>query len=525
MSVRVHLDNPHAFYTNLDFISGKIVLNLLTDETISAIVVKLEGESRTVLIKPPPMPHEPRRRDDRSRIAMENHKILYRLQTVFPTVSSTTPTAKASFTLGAGHHEYPFRFKIPFNTMCGDQNMQSVGVGLSGRLGLMEMPMLQQHIRKPLPPSLGGFPGEAEIRYFVKVTVQRPSIWKENRRNEIGFKFMPIDRPRPPTSNAEAFARRPYAFQAGSIASNGKKRGMFARQPTALSPVAPSVLVDARLPSPSILVCRKPIPLRIIVKKQNDSPEYVFLVGLHVDLIAKTEVRAQDVMREELSTFPIVNLQGLSIPIGNPSEPVGTETTIDENLWDRVQLPPTVTPSFHICNLTRKYELQVRVVLSYGYPGEIQPQKQIIPLRFPVEVYSGLTPSPALLNALANRTATTTTTPTPHTAPATNGAPSMPPRPSGAPAAPPIDPLYPPQMGTANADLMGDAPPSYEDAMADDIGPLDGRREYSGVANENSPSEVGGEKGGRGAVPGYSAHEGGGGGGSGSGSGSGGFVA
>jgi hypothetical protein len=67
-------------------------------------------------------------------------------------------------------------------------------------------------------------------------------------------------------------------------------------------------------------------------------------------------------------------------------------------------------------------------------------------------------------------------------------------------------------MGSANADLMGDAPPSYEDAMADDIGPLDGRREYSGVANENSLSEVGGEKG-SGAVPGYSAREGGGGGG------------
>jgi hypothetical protein len=79
-------------------------------------------------------------------------------------------------------------------------------------------------------------------------------------------------------------------------------------------------------------------------------------------------------------------------------------------------------------------------------------------------------------------------------------------------------------MGTANAELMGDAPPSYEDAMADDIGPLDGRREYSGVANENSPSEVGGEKGGRGAVPGYSVQDGDGGRGA-SGSGSGGFVA
>lgn len=77
-------------------------------------------------------------------------------------------------------------------------------------------------------------------------------------------------------------------------------------------------------------------------------------------------------------------------------------------------------------------------------------------------------------------------------------------------------------MGSASADLMGDAPPSYEDAMADDIGPLDGRREYSGVANENMPSEVGREKG-NGAVPGFSPHEGSG--GSGRSTGGGGYIA
>ena len=39
------------------------------------------------------------------------------------------------------------------------------------------------HIKKTLPPSLGGLPGEAEIRYFVKVTVQRPAFYKENFRS------------------------------------------------------------------------------------------------------------------------------------------------------------------------------------------------------------------------------------------------------------------------------------------------------------------------------------------------------
>lgn len=35
---------------------------------------------------------------------------------------------------------------------------------------------------------------------------------------------------------------------------------------------------------------------------------------------------------------------------------------------------------------------------------------------------------------------------------------------------------------------MDDAPPSYEDAMADDIAPVDGpRRDYSGVTDVNAP--------------------------------------
>ena len=49
MSIRILLNKPHAFYTNLDVVTGKVLLNLPRDEAIAAIVVKLEGESRTRL--------------------------------------------------------------------------------------------------------------------------------------------------------------------------------------------------------------------------------------------------------------------------------------------------------------------------------------------------------------------------------------------------------------------------------------------------------------------------------------------
>ena len=48
------------------------------------------------------------------------------------------------------------------------------------------------HVKKTLPPTLSGFPGEAEIRYFVKVTVKRSAFWKENARAYVPFNFLPV---------------------------------------------------------------------------------------------------------------------------------------------------------------------------------------------------------------------------------------------------------------------------------------------------------------------------------------------
>jgi hypothetical protein len=98
-----------------------------------------------------------------------------------------------------------------------------------------------------------------------------------------------------------------------------------------------------------------------------------------------------------------------------------------------------------------------------------------VPLRFPVTVYSGIEPPAALLEAMSTRPSR----------------PPVPARPSSMSAAarPTHDPLYPPQLATPGAAPPDDAPPSYEDAMADDIGPVDGpRRDYSGMTNEHAPS-------------------------------------
>lgn len=73
MSVRIQLDRSRVHYTNLDFLSGKVIVLLIADAALSAITVKLEGESRTRLSGPKLTYNN--ERSDKRRTEMEWHKV------------------------------------------------------------------------------------------------------------------------------------------------------------------------------------------------------------------------------------------------------------------------------------------------------------------------------------------------------------------------------------------------------------------------------------------------------------------
>lgn len=384
-----------------------------------------------------------------------------------------------------------------------------------------------RHITKTLPPSITAFPGECEVRYYVKVTISRPGLLKENWRYQVGFKFLPIEPPRPKASTQEAFARRPFTFRPRTPQAEKRKSGLFSKKsaedkapPTPETP--PSIEVSARLPHPSILTCNKPVPLRLVAKKLVDSPEQVYLSSLQIDLIGTTELRSHTIYSRKMNRWVVTTANNLSIPLCTNGGDKSQEFVIPDDLWRNVALPNTIAPSFTTCNLSRKYELELKLGLSWGKPksdlmsknpfGSNQPPPQTIwlPLHFGnIEVYSGITPPPELVEAARNtRPGAATLNFPPRLPPRTNTAPmpgnantrpQQPARPQAqgeVPAQPPIsDPLYPPQLAAGQAaPPADDAPPSYDEAMADNLsGPFDGQQDrpaYSGVTNENAPSQM-----------------------------------
>ena len=107
----------------------------------------------------------------------------------------------------------------------------------------------------------------------------------------------------------------------------------------------------------------------------------------------------------------------------------------------------------------------------------------------PVEVYSGIAPPQALLDQMADR-------PTVQPAPNHNlrppgsangpspGQSSGPSRPAAQAQSDHIEP--------SPSDIPDEAPPSYEDAMADDLAPIDGpRRDYHQQTTSTPPSSSG----------------------------------
>ncbi|KAK4448233.1 hypothetical protein QBC34DRAFT_115795 [Podospora aff. communis PSN243] len=585
MSIRIALDNPAEFYTNLDVVRGHVVISLSRNEHIGAVIVKLEGESKTALGMPPDgstagISH--RELGPSGDILVENHKILYKVAQVFP--DENKPQLPVPIILAPGTHRFPFQFRFPFNNACSDPEAMArigglagpgglgSGSGLFGLGGIRVMDGTKQlmytHAKQTLPPSFTGFPGEAEIRYYIKVTIQRPGLFRENWRYQIGLKFLPIEPPRPAKTNQEAYARRPFTFRpksrSPSPAPETKKRsnlfnwqgskqqsnGSPAPSPTSpgsgatldvqlpASPSAapPSIEMSARLPHPAILTCNKPIPLRLLAKKTAPVDAEVFLIALQIDLIGQTTIRCQDLVHTEVTRWVIVSRQGLSVPVSRPGDAVGAEIIVPDVLWRDMPLPNTVMPSFMACNLSRDYQLEVKIGLAWGKAqpqgkgkarlSEI-PQEIHLPLHFSsIEVFSGLAPSPELLEAMRRgkiqRRQTNRTQRPPPLIPQ-HHLQQVPPRPSSVspqhpPQLPPRqntyptsqgpqsqrphqapDPLYPPQLRPGqvpgqSAPPYDDAPPSYDEAMAEmmtgPVVPSTARPAYSGVTNENEPSTL-----------------------------------
>jgi len=227
----------------------------------------------------------------------------------------------------------------------------------------------------------------ADIRYYVKVTVNRKEFYKENPRHVHNFNFLPIEPPRPAQRHqAETYARRRHDFAAGKQTRRSlldSIRGRSAKPTAVPDGTPPCITVDARLPNPAIITCNRDVPLRIFVKRLTLSPHALYLHSLQITLAGHTHVRAQEVLHEVVQTwvlFSRANIGSLILPASKSEGKKGLAASMREGTEEEVlldlaligwepnkrMLPNSVAPTFETCNIRRTYDLDVEIGIGWG---------------------------------------------------------------------------------------------------------------------------------------------------------------
>lgn len=261
----------------------------------------------------------------------------------------------------------------------------------------------------------------AYSRYFVKVTVNRPSFFSRNLRHITPFVFCPIEPPRP-TSTTQLFVRKKHTLSSPAPSSPGLFNGLFRKPPPAQGN-AGTIVFEARMPNPAIIVPTEPLPLTLLVKRAEGSQGIVYVRSVGIMLGTTTFIAAQGFRRELGYLLPILNVGNLNITLpenqqeitilpadlvqhisttGNATaatvtgKGVGGGATVGKTTTAKgVVIPDTVPPSFRTCNIARKYTLvlQVGVTSSKSLPTEM------IQLTLDVQIYSGFKPPAELLSS------------------------------------------------------------------------------------------------------------------------------
>lgn len=169
-------------------------------------------------------------------------------------------------------------------------------------------------------------------------------------------------------TGAETFARRKHQLtpQAG-VEIREKSRNMFARKIAGSSASSttepPAISIEARLPEPPIITCNRPLPLRLLCTTLNSKKQGLFLHSLEINLVDHTHVRAHSLGRLESRMTVLMSRSNINQAITFMQ--ASDETVLDNKHWQGLTVPNALLPSFETCNLSRRYELVVKVGLVY----------------------------------------------------------------------------------------------------------------------------------------------------------------
>lgn len=204
LTIEIDRSQTGGTFTNHDLISGIVKLTSTSSAALAYIQVKLEGISTSQMT----IPYYKNKNEVRQVSVLDVHRLLYDTLIVFPPENVRNVSKAKDFTITPGTYTYPFQFRIPLKTNCA-KNESGPTYTSSNPLGAFSLDALKRdlndiglinhqdpgsrHYSSQLPPTLPSKNHSAEIKYFVKATCKRSSLFKMSSRSHDFFTFLPLD--------------------------------------------------------------------------------------------------------------------------------------------------------------------------------------------------------------------------------------------------------------------------------------------------------------------------------------------
>jgi hypothetical protein len=220
-------------------------------------------------------------------------------------------------------------------------------------------------------------------RYFVEVNVIRPSSFTRNYRDCIPLTFRTIELPPPLGQDTQTFVRTRHTLSPVKRIWNG----LFRQQSM---PGHANVSFQARLPSPAILVCNEPIPVSLILKRENGAIGIVHVESVEIVLNIITSAKVKGIPNDIKTSLPILVESKLGLVLAAEEDELLIDSShfIEQGAMPGcIRLPPSLLPSFSTCNIARTYSLVVRMKVRLEKSNIIE----LLQLTADVHVFSGPT--------------------------------------------------------------------------------------------------------------------------------------
>ncbi|CCG82691.1 Arrestin [Taphrina deformans PYCC 5710] len=381
MSVRINIHRgQYEYFTNFDIVQGTVELHLNSSESVSSVVVKIEGISKSLCYT------EPGSGKTRSKTPVQElHKVLYLTEPVFPDDQLRKTSTANSFTLPPGKHSWAFKFQIPVNNDCKNELRTKPTIG-----SILQGPHAheQRHVQQILPPSMSGS-DEVWVRYFVKATVIRPSMLAINRREYVPFIFLPIEAPRaePSSGSRSFFVRRQYTL---SLEEEGRRSSLKSFFTEKARKDGDTIALEVRMPNPPTLVPGLPVNMDIMgFFESNFNDNQLAITKIAVYLCITTKVRAAG-LRRAIGNRMTCFTEDFNVPFVFHKD-LNQPAAILQLIKTKPLIVATdVAPTFSTCNVARTYELEVAVTVA----NTRNKSRELIVLNCPVTILSGVQAPP-----------------------------------------------------------------------------------------------------------------------------------